>query len=244
MLTNMEEYGLAPDVFACVSNGQLIFLDLKTDQYFGCDREKTRALIPLLRGVLLDTANEKSEVAGGSVDVSDELDRLIARGALKHFNGNEEIETTSQVVKATCLLLRHDEKDSTGNLTPLDAYRFFLASARSSLELKHRTLHAIVARLKTRKSKFIHSECAFDFSRAKELTARYSRLRAFYTRPYLCLFDSLSLIEFLSHYRVFPTWIYGVTAEPFHAHCWVQEENVVFNEEIDIANQYTPIMTV
>ena len=63
-------------------------------------------------------------------------------------------------------------------------------------------------------------------------------------RSYLCLFDSLALIHFLARFRVFPDWVFGVTADPFEAHCWVQTGGVVLNDTVERVSAFTPIMSI
>ena len=68
-------------------------------------------------------------------------------------------------------------------------------------------------------------------------------MRPFYPRPYLCLFDSLALINFLSHYRLRARLVFGVHLAPFDAHCWVQVEDIVLDDALDNVRDYnTPIM--
>lgn len=76
------------------------------------------------------------------------------------------------------------------------------------------------------------------------LASTFHALRLFYPRPYLCLFDSLALIEFLAAYRIFPMWIFGVQSEPFKAHCWVQDGALLLNDSLHRVARLTPIMTV
>lgn len=76
------------------------------------------------------------------------------------------------------------------------------------------------------------------------LVATFKALRLFYPRPYLCLFDSLALIEFFATYDIFPTWVFGVHGEPFHAHCWVQQDNLLLDDSLQRVVRFTPIMTV
>jgi hypothetical protein len=69
-------------------------------------------------------------------------------------------------------------------------------------------------------------------------------LRPLYPRDYLCLFDSLALIEFLAQHGLYPTWVFGVTSDPFMAHCWVQEGDTLLNDTVAHVGQFVPLMTV
>lgn len=73
---------------------------------------------------------------------------------------------------------------------------------------------------------------------------KFQYLRPYYIRKYLCLYDSLALLEFLAHYRIFPQWVFGVTGQPFNAHCWIQESDCVLNDTLEHVRGFTPIMAV
>ena len=38
--------------------------------------------------------------------------------------------------------------------------------------------------------------------------------------------------------------MFGVQANPLQAHCWVQQDDVVINDAVDVVSQFTPIMSV
>jgi len=54
----------------------------------------------------------------------------------------------------------------------------------------------------------------------------------------------LALLEFLAIKNLYPTWVFGVQAQPFGAHCWLQEGDKLLNESVEYAGQFTPIMAV
>jgi hypothetical protein len=84
----------------------------------------------------------------------------------------------------------------------------------------------------------------FDYQKARTAIAAFNRLRPLYNRGYLCLFDSLALLLFLAKYQLFPRWTFAVQSEPFAAHCWVQEQDVVLNDTVERVQPYTPILAV
>jgi hypothetical protein len=59
-----------------------------------------------------------------------------------------------------------------------------------------------------------------------------------------CLLDSLSLLRFLSRRGLSANIVFGVTPEPFAAHCWVQADDMALNETLSDANAHTPIRRV
>jgi hypothetical protein len=81
--------------------------------------------------------------------------------------------------------------------------------------------------------------------RARQLMEVFGRLRVFlFSHREECLHDSLALLEFLARYGIFPDWVFAVRARPFVAHCWVQYQDVVFNDTAEHVGGYTPIMVV
>jgi hypothetical protein len=81
--------------------------------------------------------------------------------------------------------------------------------------------------------------------RTINLTHIYHSLRPLYPRDYLCLFDSLALIEFLSYWEIFPNWVFGVLIDPFKAHCWVQDGKLVLADTVTFSSRwFTPIMII
>jgi hypothetical protein len=58
------------------------------------------------------------------------------------------------------------------------------------------------------------------------------------------LFDSLALLEFLAVYRFFPRIVFGVVADPFQAHCWLQDDAVVLNDDLERLGKYQPILNM
>jgi hypothetical protein len=119
-----------------------------------------------------------------------------------------------------------------------------LSSVRASRELRRQPFQLIVEAVRERKSRNASRAGRTDFERARLLASVFERLRLFYPRSYLCLFDSLALIHFLARFHVYPDWVFGVNADPFEAHCWVQVGNVVLNDTVARVSAFTPIMHV
>jgi hypothetical protein len=86
---------------------------------------------------------------------------------------------------------------------------------------------------------------AFDINKARLLTTIHFALQpAFYASKDTCLRNSLTLLEFLAKYDVYPKCIFGVKMKPFAAHAWVQQGAVVFTDPVEHVRTFTPIMAV
>lgn len=122
--------------------------------------------------------------------------------------------------------------------------RFLVGSAIADWELRFLDLEKTIRRAETKKSNNKFRDRSSDVKEMSRLVTIFLMLRPYYPRNYLCLYDSLALVKFLARYHFYPTWIYGVTTEPFKAHCWVQGGEQCFNEQIEVARIYQPIMAV
>jgi hypothetical protein len=79
----------------------------------------------------------------------------------------------------------------------------------------------------------------------RDEVAAFLHLRAIlYTVKDGCLLDCLTLLHYLAPYGVSPQWVFGVQADPFVAHCWLQLGDFVFNDHPDRVRPFSPIMVV
>jgi hypothetical protein len=125
-----------------------------------------------------------------------------------------------------------------------DLVRFTTAFARTSLEWRYMSLEQRIARIRARKERNDHRH-PIDLEQARTLVGIFIRLRpVFYSTRRACLFNSLTLIEFLAAYGVFPTLVIGVQSGPFGAHCWVQDGSTVFDDTPEYVGNYTPILWI
>jgi hypothetical protein len=122
---------------------------------------------------------------------------------------------------------------------------FIASSVVASLALRLLPMRLIVAHVRRRRARRTSRGVAFDKDRARELTLIFHYLRPLgFSSRNECLRDSLTLIQFLSRYQQYPEWVFGVRTPPFAAHCWVQQDDIVFNDTPGHVNGYLPIMVV
>ena len=73
---------------------------------------------------------------------------------------------------------------------------------------------------------------------------RFQGARAWFPRDELCLFDSLMLWRWLQHQRLGANWVFGVRLRPFLAHCWLEQDGIALNEELEHVCRFTPILAI
>jgi hypothetical protein len=122
--------------------------------------------------------------------------------------------------------------------------RFFVACTKADWHLRLNKISRTLAAIERRRRKARTSAESHDVERAKGLIANFKHLRPLYPRPYLCLFDSLALLEFLASWRIYPHVVFGVIADPFQAHCWLQEGSMVLNDELERVARYIPVLSM
>lgn len=229
----MTEYFLPPHVHFCRRGDDYVFLDLKQDDYILVNGKGAAALNAL------SLAGQANAVR---VESNDALQELLQGGLLiTDRNKGRDLRATRATLAMESLI--DPVAAPRTQLTLLHVYRFIAACTTAAIRLRRNQLDETVRAVELRKGRRSARQ-PFDMNRARDLTAAFHTLRALFPRNYLCLYDSLALLEFLARYGIFPTWIFGVRLEPWAAHCWVQEEQFVFNEGVEEAAAYTPIMAI
>lgn len=242
----MTEYFLPKHVYFCGKGDAVVFLDLKNDEYSMISGEQSRAFLSLF---LKTHAHSTSE----DEDVSERVAEPVAGfpHALKDVLEAGLLITTAQERKPVIPTYmepsteRLVDRELVGSvhIRALDICRFAASCTKAALQLRLRTLESTVHSVgKRRMLRTERQPCNLD--EARVLVEIFTRLRSIFPTDYLCLFDSLALIEFLARYGIFPTWVFAVRLDPWEAHCWVQDGQILFNDDTEAVSDFVPIMTV
>ena len=255
-------YHLPPLVYACRTDGGILFLDARRDRYFGLGG----ANITRLADLVVNLRNRD----GAWVDLRDppavaspQLERaantLIQRGLLCHGSGEgarrgdvslpppdinaaipeigaptQETEASPPGTQASCGV-----PESRRSLRPIDVANFVVACVRASWSLRWFCLGSIAARVTAARVE----EEPFDFEGALRLVRIFQTLRCWgFSEKNRCLFNALSLVYFLQRYGHFPYFVIGVKTTPFAAHSWVQRDRVVLDGNPATVGHFVPIL--
>jgi hypothetical protein len=239
-----EQLYLSDDVHVCVTEGHGVFLDLKRDKYsaviFSAPQEAGSEQAPpdnKPASLAQKLAAQKEDLLQAGLLTTDPargrpIDGAPIEGVDGHIFGLDDQRAFGLTGDAAAGL-----KISIGEM-----WDFFTASWQASRDLKGKHISKIVENVRRRKARA--GAQALDIEKVRRLTAVYRRLRPWYPRKYLCLYDSLALVEFMARRKVYPTWVFAVQAQPFGAHCWVQNERLLLNEGSEYAGLFTPIMAI
>jgi len=66
----------------------------------------------------------------------------------------------------------------------------------------------------------------------------------FYSSNEHCYFDCAVLTRFLRYCGFDAAWIFGVSTDPFEAHCWVQVGEIVVSDWQVAIDSFTPILII
>lgn len=243
----MRKYYIPDHVHFAIESDSAVFLDLRRDQYSLLVGQQARTFSDLIsrapdsnrRVVLLDGATHNSD----STALEDDLvSDLLQNGVLSpHISTSTEL--TSQLPQLPQDNLLACTEPYGAKITPGDLWTFLISCVIAEWRLSHASIENTVRAIRRRKLPH-ESNNKFDMKDARNLVSIYNRLRPLVPHDYLCLFDSLSLIEFLARHNCYPSWVFSIQLEPWGAHCWVQHETTVFNEDVDFARTFLPIMAV
>jgi Transglutaminase-like superfamily len=237
----MARYRLARHVFLCRDEEFIVVLDLKQDRYFALEAAKTVPLGPALPGWPVPPPLEgtvSSETAAEEAAAP-----LVRRGWL--------LEGAADAKEATPVVAPRAETElisttgvSHAKFGVRTVIAFVVASILAKFVLRFWRFERVIRRVTERKSRRVNDE-PMDMERMRQLVDAFDRMRVFlFSSREECLHDSLAVLEFLARHGIFPTWVFGVRARPFIAHCWVQSGGVVCNDTVEHVSAYVPIMLV
>jgi hypothetical protein len=235
-------YFLSRHAFLCTTGNHCIILDLKRDRYLFTDARRLGELAPYLHGWERSPQAALEGLSDPTLGAISLADDLTANGIL----------TTEYAYGKTARPLQLSQPTQTLRAAPSRAARwpvirilhFWSTASYANSCLKRDSIESIVRIVERRKQSASSAATPFDFRRAEALIAQFDALRPLFPRKYLCLFDSLALLEFLSRFGLYPTWVFAVIPEPFEAHCWLQQGDVVLNDSVEEVTKFTPIMAI
>jgi hypothetical protein len=239
-------YFLSPHVHVCVAGKQVILLDLERDKYLAVAHP--HPIGRWVRGwplphVAAVAAVHDSHAPPGPGPENGLLAKMISQGLLvtDPVVGKEAAPVVADEPKVALVEFDVCARPRAG-LKHL--WNFFAAYAVAQWSLEHRPIKEVVQAARLRRMR-TQGVSGLDTATLRGLVTAFVHLRPlFYTAREACLLDSLTLMHFLARYGVFPTWVFGVKTDPFYAHCWVQQGDLVFNDSPDFIKGFSPILVV
>lgn len=237
----MQPYLLAPHVYPCVSGQHVVLMDLERDKYVAV--VPAHRLAAWVRGWPVGSMQTPDPPHHPDAGADALVAQMLAHGMLvsdPHV-GKPAVPVSTARAMRSLVELDLDSRPRTGAAL---LWRFGCSYLQAQLSLKLRPIQAIVETVRDRKARRLtRGAQEADPVRLRALVSAFTRLRPlFYTLRSACLLDSLTMVLFLGAEGIHPDWVFGVKTEPFDAHCWIQQGEVVLNDAPDRVRQYSPIL--
>lgn len=226
-------FAIPPGVTFCAIDGRLVFLDIGSDRYFQLSQEAETAFLRLWNGT--EIIGRKRDPGGPGMHVHN---RLIAAGVI------EPAPVAARPV--ACAVVPASRELTAPDATPRPgAVVAGLAAIHlARCELKVAGLSRTIERLARRKTRLARNghRCATpDVTGVATAFDACARVMSAYGR---CLPWSIALAHRLIAAGAYPQLVLGVRLRPFRAHAWVQVEQTLINEQLELTRNFTPILTV
>ncbi len=239
-------YFLSPHVHVCVAGKQVVLLDLEHDKYLSMATAS-----PIGRWVrgwpappADSNASAEDPVSPGGSDADNRLlVKMIEQGLLV-TDASIGKEASPVVAEPPEYGMVEYDLNSRPSTTLEHLWRVCTAYTTAKWALRRRPIKEVVQAARVRKEQGARGG-GLDLETVRPLVTAFVYLRPlFFTSKEACLLDSLTLVNFLAGYGVFPEWVFGVKTDPFYAHCWVQQGSFVFNDTPDYIRGFSPILVV
>lgn len=253
-------YQLRESVSLCIADKHLVFLDLRDLDDVGFQAHTYTAL-PINKSYRLHRellGNDHpcwpgdDQFLTASHEADEAFEEILECGLVTDDPSRGWVGRPFQSPKPATSLSDSDALPRGAALMPY-APGYFMAARRAiSLmpsdiedgETFRKISTDLVERLRRRKALAGQSGHSFDPECAGRLALVARELRPWFDEKPDCTIDALIVIEFFARHDLYPDWVFGVQANPLQAHCWVQQDDVVINDAVDVVSQYTPIMSV
>lgn len=245
-----NRYFLRSEVYFCVSDNNVVFRDIRTDTYLAVPITITAAFPTSVVGWPSNIECGRIEGQASIEDSYDALEEMLSQGLLTKNRCEGKIATPFDWPAAVSSLCDDDTRISKAS--QIWHFPCFLKAARAAAKkLRARVLDPeigpwiitpeLIESVRVRK---LRDTKEWNPEKAQRLTRVARELRPWFNEKPVCTLDSLIIIEFFARHALHPDWIFGVQANPPDAHCWVQYDDELVNDTVDVVSQFAPIMAV
>ena len=218
----MMNFGLLPHVHAVETDGDLVFMDARANQYYCIARGAADGLYAALsrpgrfRPDLPVVADLEASGMFGMVD------DMPVRPAVPML-------ATSEL----------EEGETGRNARWNVSLRIASCALRAALRVRLQSPEHWLRRAALRNARHAHRA---DPARIASIAAHVREARPFLPGLSRCLPNSLLLLEMLHAARQPGRWVFGVRTFPFEAHCWVEHDGKVLNDRLEHVRWFTPLV--
>lgn len=222
----MASYRLHDDLSFCRIDGHMIFLDTRNDRYFRLSGNMERRFIEHIEGASCSP---------------DDIGPLVEHNVLTDAPPPPGIIPNSIKIASRSALESPSAHVPFGIGTVVEV----LATVFwAQIQLNVRRLKTILDDITNFRCQAATLEDGGTESRLLNDALVFLKARKFVPIETCCLLDSLSIIAFLTRRHLHANIVFGVTSDPFSAHCWVQSGDIILNDTIGNTRAYTVIRVI
>ena len=216
--------------YCCVGE-RIVFMDLRSDSYF----------------MLMGTSDKAFRAYLADSEINDkDLEVLRARGILLESDPTETEQPALDVPVPQRSASEISLAQETAGLKIIFEVARLVYTTRRALRTRNigelLDAHVDCCRGTERQVDVTRMDSDPDtFARA---AGQYRHARRFIPIEHSCLLDSLALDRFLAKRGLESRLVFGVNAEPFSAHAWLQAGDMALNETVSYARMHTPILVL
>lgn len=222
-------YSLRPNLSYCVIDGRAIFLDLDGDRYFRLDDCLEAAFFAYIHAKNVDKAG---------IDALIEHKILIPGSTSNHHSYRLSPPTRSSLELTA----------GSGPIRMTAILKVFMIVRHTRRQLRTQALKDVLDDLmRYREGSRLNAAASGPHeARILDLAGLFVRARLYvpFETSMSCLLDSVALTKYLAEHDLSANIVFGVTSDPFSAHCWVQCGDLVLNDTVGNAAAYTPIRVI
>lgn len=219
----MTHFALQPHVHAVETDGDVVLMDARANQYYCVPRS---AAVGLLEAVTTpgrfrpDLPIVADLEAAGMFGM---LDRGPVRQAIPSL-------ATAELGEA---VMPHLQMASW-------TVGIALHAVRARLRLRFHSPEQWLRNVAARNARYADH---VDRERVMQIAVAVREAHVFLPGFSRCLPNSLLLLEVLHASRQPARWVFGVRTFPFEAHCWVEHEGMVLNDRLEHVRWFTPLVS-
>jgi hypothetical protein len=216
---------ILPHATLCIASNRMILLDVRQDRYLMMPDRINRDLRSWLEEDAATTAPTRFRQLLEQNDVLRQGDGYLT-------NARPFTVTIPQTLAGP----------QTGReiVSGCDLVRIAALVTATRLALRWKPLHQILRGMARRPALTRDSKS----SGIPAAVGRYDRARIYVPFTRRCLLDSLAMHVWLRRHHEHSELVFGVTGQPFAAHCWLQNGGVILNDTYERVSRFTPILAV
>lgn len=219
-------YQLRGNVEYCVATGEVIILDVERARYL--------TLAPDCRDAFLRLLDSQGLVADSDLR---ELEVLRRRGYL--------VEGPSSEWTRKALDIAQEDFHTPQGQKPQPLFLIYAITSQWNIAARLRVSSLSTVIKYARRPGIRLSTRAKDSDRLIQFIVNgFEKSSLLLGRTDRCLIRSLAMFTMLQRRKVRSRLVFGVRADPFAAHCWVESGSAVLNDAAEHVSCFTPVMVV